>query len=589
MSESHPPVAPAGEPLGGGPAPAQRSSRRGLAVVGAAVAVAVAGGGAYAAWNFLSTGAQPAEVLPASTLGYVAVDVDPGGAQKIEAFRTLRKFPALQEELGLDTDDDLRELIVDEFLSGSDCDLSFENDFAPWVGKKLAMAAVPGAGDDEVTPVIVVEVSDEEAATTGLTAVRECSDDLGWAFQDGFVLVSPTEAQAAAVADEVADGSTLADDEGFSTWVDEAGGGGFVTGYVAPTATPYLLDAFDGLSDLASLPGAALPGLGGPATPGITPENPFADMSDAELEAMGIDPDLVEELYGSDDGDAGGLGSGGLGGLPGAEELEERIGEEREQLEEALADFEGAGMSLRFDDGAARLEAVAGGLGNATDETPAVSDLVGSLPAATGVLIAMSVNGEWAESVTSTLTDLLGEGLVGDIERATGLDLPGDAQTLLGDAIALVIDGRFDAREFTNSFDPSTLPVGLRILGDPDEIGDVVEKLLSSLGADAQLVTVEKGDDGVAVGLDPAWVASLAEDGDIGDNDRYDDVVSGDGDPASVFFIDFDAPWFTSLSEALTGGDLPEVDENLEPLKALGISSWVDEDQSRLVLELATD
>src|SRR5699024_11006277 len=113
----------------------------------------------------------------------------------------------------------------------------------------------------------------------------------------------------------------------------------------------------------------------------------------------------------------GGLGgAGGLGGLPGTEELEERLDAEREQLEEVLADFEGAGISLRFDDGAARLEAVAGGLGNATDETPAVSELVDSLPAATGVLIAMSVNGEWAESMTSTLTDLLGEGLVGDIE-----------------------------------------------------------------------------------------------------------------------------------------------------------------------------
>lgn len=581
MSQSMPPIPPTGagdpgEALGGAE-PSARSSRKGLAIGGTALAVALVGGGAYAAWSFLSTGSQPAEALPASTLGYVSIDVDPGGAQKIEAFRTLRKFPALQKELGLDTDDDLRELIVDEFLADSDCDLSFADDFAPWVGKKLALAAVPGAGD-EVTPVIVVEVADEGAAEDGLGAVRDCNDDLGWAFAEGFVLVSPTEEEATAVAASLEDG-TLADDEEFSTWVEEAGGSGFITGYVASAATPYVLDLVEEISEVADL-GDLLGG--GLATPGGPAQNPFAGMSDAELESMGLDPDLVEELYGPRDAEPGVVG-------PDTDALEEQLKAERERIEDALEDFAGAAMTVRFDDGGLRMEAVAGGMGAGEGETPAVSDLVDSLPASAGVLIALGVNDEWAEGLTSTLADVLGEGTLEEVERATGLDLPGDLQALLGDALALVVDGNLDAEAIANSFDPTDVPIGLRILGDPDEIGPVLDKLVAGLGADGALLSVERGDDGVAVGLSPAWVDALADGGDLTDNDRYDDVVSGDGDPASVFFIDFDAPWFASLRDALLGGDLPEVDENLDPLRALGISSWVEDDRARFVVELSTD
>src|SRR5690349_6472483 len=90
---------PSGPPetldFGGGqrlPRPAGR--RRGvLVVVGAVAAVGVAGA-SWAALSFFSTGPQPAEALPASTIGYLSVDLDPSGGQKIEALRTLQKFPA---------------------------------------------------------------------------------------------------------------------------------------------------------------------------------------------------------------------------------------------------------------------------------------------------------------------------------------------------------------------------------------------------------------------------------------------------------------------------------------------------------------
>src|SRR3954471_4971700 len=81
----------------GGPSPASphRGRRWGL-VGGAAVAVvALAGATAWAVTQFLGAGAQPATAAPANTLAYVGLDLDPSGGQKIEALRTLRKFPAL--------------------------------------------------------------------------------------------------------------------------------------------------------------------------------------------------------------------------------------------------------------------------------------------------------------------------------------------------------------------------------------------------------------------------------------------------------------------------------------------------------------
>ena len=75
------------------------------------VGLVAVGVGAWAAYNFLTTGPQPAEALPAKTLGYVSIDLDPSGGQKIEALQTLNKFPAFKDYVGINADDDLRKEI----------------------------------------------------------------------------------------------------------------------------------------------------------------------------------------------------------------------------------------------------------------------------------------------------------------------------------------------------------------------------------------------------------------------------------------------------------------------------------------------
>src|SRR5690348_17281787 len=91
----------------------RRSSKRGIvAVVASVVAVVLIAGGGYAAWQFFAGGGpRPAEVLPSSTLALVTVDLNPSGGQKVEAIKTLRKFPSWRKRTGITPDSDVLKAI----------------------------------------------------------------------------------------------------------------------------------------------------------------------------------------------------------------------------------------------------------------------------------------------------------------------------------------------------------------------------------------------------------------------------------------------------------------------------------------------
>jgi hypothetical protein len=139
-------------------------------VVGAAALVlALVGGVTYAMGALSGGGQQAAEALPGGALGLVSVDLDPPAGQKIDGFRYLRKFPTLRGHVPLDGD--AREVVFDAFadeLGWSDVD--FDTDVSPWLGKRLAAAVYPPAGEGS-DPVVVValQVTDADTADAGLT------------------------------------------------------------------------------------------------------------------------------------------------------------------------------------------------------------------------------------------------------------------------------------------------------------------------------------------------------------------------------------------------------------------------------------
>jgi hypothetical protein len=183
------------------------------------------------------------------------------------------------------------------------------------------------------------------------------------------------------------------------------------------------------------------------------------------------------------------------------------------------------------------------------------------------------------------------DSLLSEVESGTGLSLPGDLQTLLGDGVSVAIDDSIDLGAFfggTGGSSPSDLPLGLRINGDPAQVMPVLQKVMDATGAGAQGVVAEQGSGAVAVGVSPDYVKRLAADGDLGGQSRFakalPDLQAGGG----ALYVDFDSgDWLVhTLDDAPDSADLRA---NLQPLSALGITGHTDGSTVHAVLRLSTD
>jgi hypothetical protein len=509
-----------------------KRSRRGLAAVAALGVVAVAGAGAYGLTQFMSGGDAPATAVPGNALAYLSLDLDPSGGQKIEVLKTLRKFPAIKEELGVSSQDDLRRWMFEALTQDAPCtDLDFEQDIEPWLGNKVAMSLVPG--DDEPVPFGVVEIIDEGEAAAGLAAISECAGEEapGSAFADGYMVIAETDAIADDIVADAAK-APLSDDDDFTTWVDEAGGAGIVTGYVSAEAPAAMVEAMS---------------AGMPAELGS-----LSSSSDATLDPMApFDP---------------------------------------KELEAAFEDFKGAAMVVRFDDASLELEMAAGGAQQVGDAVGGDSGL-SELPETTAVGLGVGIREDAVEQMLSQLGESLGQeeldNMLAEAEAETGLTLPEDAQTLLGEGVSFAVDSSIDFGGMFDGTGGMALPVGLRITGDPDEIGPILDKVLAAAGAGGQ-VSVESGDGVIAVGLDAEHVASLAEDGALGDQDAFTKALPEFEGETGGLYVDFDADdWLIDLFA--DDPEAEEAQENLAPLDSLGLSGNVDGDVVHGVVRLSTD
>jgi hypothetical protein len=528
---------------------ASDNRKRVIALGGILGLLAVGGGAAWAASSFLGTGDQPAQALPAGTIGYVSIDLDPSGEQKIEAIRTLRKFPAFKDKVDLDTDDDLRERLFTELTSSGECEgLDYAADVKPWLGDRVAVAAID-TGAETPSPVLVVQVTDAGAADDGLATLQEtCGGDEvdaatgGWAVEGDWAVVAETVEIADQVVADAGEGS-LADDGDFQRWTEEAGDPGIITMYAAPAAGKYL-----------------------------------GDLMDAQ---------------GSMLGSVGGMGSAdGMGGMddldPGTEDGM------TPEMEAALADFGGAAVTVRFDGGALEVE-------SAVDSSQAMTALTGfdeggaglvaGLPDDTVAAFGLGFSEGWFTELVDNLSragaaDTSVDELMAEMSETSGLDLPADAEALAGDAMALSVGSGLDLEAFFNG-GPGELPVGVTIQGEPDEIQGVLDKIKPQMGPDADLLETEVEGDRVALSPNADYRSTLAAGGSLGDSAAFDVVVEDADGAAAVLFVDFDADdnWLARLA----GDEDPAFAANIEPLSAFGITGWVEGGTSHSVLKLTTD
>ena len=234
--------------------------RTGLLVAAAVAVVAAVGAGGWAVAQLRSTGTLPTSALPADTVAFVGLDLDPSAAQKLEAVSILRKFPGLRDQLG-QTGGDLRERLFEELTGGGGCPgLDFASDIAPWLGDRVAVAGVPD-GRRSAASVVVVQVRDQAAARQGVRKLAGCgsppAESPGLSFIGDYAVVAQTQALARRVAAD-ATRAPLSDVAQYQRWMQRVGDPGIVTMYASPRAGSLVQR---GLRKTAGTDGAAAPQL----------------------------------------------------------------------------------------------------------------------------------------------------------------------------------------------------------------------------------------------------------------------------------------------------------------------------------------
>lgn len=578
--------------------PPRKPRRRAAALAGTVAVAAIVGGGAWAWHAWSAQGPQPAEVLPGNTLAYVAVDLDPPGGQKVAAYDALRKFPSLKKQLHLGSTDDLRRSFVEDVVSEDGCKLDFD-EIEKWAGERAAFAVVP---HDEPTPVVVLQVSDDDKAEAGLEKIgKACADDdFGFTLNDGWAIVAETKAIAEQVRSD-ANRSTLADHADYQELVGASGDPGVLTLYAAPEAGKALLDAieddpFFGL--FAFLPVTALD----PVTTMISFGTFFADLDldfDAE-EAEAYEPSpeekaLFERMEKYDslspaeqkklDAELEALWQADAGDEADVDEDEGLSAELPAELRKALEDFSGLGGTVRFEDGGLEAEIISDPVLSGYDEVydgADAYDALAALPADTAIAFGGGFRDGWGTKAVEraqafSFSDE--KDPVKAFEKATGLT-PADLEALGGDTIAIAAGPDF-------AKDPdapaSKIAVALRITGDAAKVEKALAKLRAKHGLDD--VRSERFDGGIVIGPNPAYLKQVADPGKtLGGTDHFKDAVGDEKDAQAITYADLDAGrWLEELSEGdLTRGDV-------EPLGTASVVASKDGSRERQVIRISLD
>ncbi len=246
----------------------ERPPRRNLAaiVVSLVAVLAVIGGGvAYVGYHKLaSSGAQPDQWAPSSSIAYLKIDLDPAASEKIAALRFEQKFPDAPH---VTSADQLKDALLSKAFDQPSSNIDYATDIKPWLGDRVALAAYPDAKGN-VQPVGILQVKDATQAQAGLTKLIHTGDGgmstAGFAIENDYAIVGPSQAAVdAAVAaartssitasnQYAADVATLGGDRIVTAWADL----GAVSKYAAKMQAAELSGALGALSSASSSTGS---------------------------------------------------------------------------------------------------------------------------------------------------------------------------------------------------------------------------------------------------------------------------------------------------------------------------------------------
>ena len=466
----------------------ERPPRRNLAaiVVSLVAVLAVIGGGvAYVGYHKLaSSGAQPDQWAPSSSIAYLKIDLDPAASEKIAALRFEQKFPDAPH---VTSADQLKDALLSEAFDQPSSNIDYATDIKPWLGDRVALAAYPDAKGN-VQPVGILQVKDATQAQAGLTKLIHNGDGgmstAGFAIENDYAIVGPSQAAVdAAVAaartssitasnQYAADVATLGGDRIVTAWADL----GAASKYIAKAETSEL----NGLGPLGALTSASSSGDG----------TSSGDGGDSGGSTDILPPNSV----------LGTLGSlGGISQLSGAQGL-------TNQLKGRLV----FGLSLQSGYASISGRLIGGDVSNFQSQNADAGALLGQLPAGSVAGVAVSGIGAAISKELTTLESgpLASLGFKDELDAASaqlGISLPGDAVNLIGNGVAVGLDSvpADGAKpQFTGIAEPTDVASGLKT-------AKALAKLLTTNGTTA---TASASGSNVIITNDGAASGALGND-----------------------------------------------------------------------------
>ena len=508
-----------------------RGGRRGI-ILGAAVAVVVllAGGAVFAFQALSGGGPQPAEAVPSSAIGFLRVDLDPSADQKMDALSLLRRVPQFEEETGITSDtDDLRKRLFELALEDNEnCSgLDYTDDIEPWLGDRAGVAAIPAADGDEPDGLVVLQVSDEDAARENLPALSEC----------GFADMAP----------------------------DAPGGVAFVGEYALLAETQELADGFAAAAEKSPLSADADYTADREALDGEGLASAWVD-----LEAVG------ESLSDSDDG-RDYAEAAALSGLGDISSVAMSLRTNSDSLEVAVA---ADGVPAGFGDTAEAVQTL-------PDSTLFAHGFAGGsdLIEAGWAQLSENLNRTEPGAVDRFTRDLeTSTGLQFPDDLQT---LVGDDFALAFDGAPLALDPATGEPDLTAV--RVGVRTSSDIVAVADLVTRVEGAVGQFYPLDLYDQEVDGG--GSVIALDEAYANDLAADGDLVESATYQAAVADPQDAAAVTFVDFDRALTLADQVSEAEGEPLEGDDRqaLQVLRAFGLSVSVDGDYTTATARLVFD
>lgn len=191
------------------------------------------GGAGYYAYTALAgRGDQPSMVIPGNAIGYLRIDTNPSVIQQIASVRFLSKSPEIKDA-GLG-DVDWRKRMIEQLKKSNDGgtlkNVDYDKDIAPWLGDKVAVAALPPASGDQPTVVVALQVKDEAKARASIEKLsKNAGSQSDVTFRDGYALITD-KGKGAGVTAAFEKGS-LATNKNFTADMDALGEQGIFSGW----------------------------------------------------------------------------------------------------------------------------------------------------------------------------------------------------------------------------------------------------------------------------------------------------------------------------------------------------------------------